>query len=158
MFTLIHIGRSPPFLSFYCPMLIFIGAAELGCGKRSAPAKKLRLRELRLSPSSRVSGNSGLQHIPTAFQSPGYTNPTTWQGTLCAWTTPHPGSLLHWILLQESPFLVTLTSQEQTSCLTRAAFIASVNNNHLRYNLVSENHLQVLSTPYIVCEQKKRRD
>lgn len=30
-----------------------------------------------------------------------------------------------------------------------------VNNNRLRYNLASENHLQVLSTPSIVREQKK---
>lgn len=45
-------------------------------GKGQTLLKKLRLRGLRLSPSTRVSGNAELQHIPTVFQSPGYTNPT----------------------------------------------------------------------------------
>jgi len=96
----------------------------------------------------------GMQNCSTSplYFSPGLYKPNTWQGTLCVWTAPHPGSSLCWILLQESPFLVTLTSQEQTSWLTRAVFIVGVNNNHLRYNLASEKHLQVLSTPFIVCE------
>lgn len=98
-----------------------------------------------------MSKNAELQHILTVFQSLGYTNPTMTRHSMCL-HYPSP-----WILdplspPARNPFFGKLTSQEQTSWLIRAVFIVGVNNNHLRYDLALENHLQVLSTPFIVCE------
>lgn len=113
--------------------------------------KKLVLRELKLSLHPACLGMqncsiSWLYFSPRIIQTQHMT-----RHSMC-FNHPSP-----WILAPlnppaRKPFFGKLTSQEQTSWLTRAVFIVGVNNNHLRYNLASEKHLQVLSTPFIVCE------
>lgn len=113
--------------------------------------KKLGLRELKLSLHPACLGMQNCSIFWLYFSTRVTQTQHMTRHSMCL-NYPSP-----WILTllnppARKPFFGKLTSQEQTSWLTRAVFIVGVNNNHLRYNLASENHLQVLSTPYIVCE------